>query len=394
MWPTITYETHAWKRDPDDLAFIPKNSRRKILSTYEAALPAAIANQAVDLPPALLQRISEVQVVITRFDEAQKTREYNLPALLLRSESSSSSQIERLTSSVRNVALAELTDQAPSNALLIANNVSAMRKALAQDSPISVESICDIHDTLMSRTGELLGLRDEQVWIGGSPYSPHGAFFVPPHASRVSHYLDDLVAFGAREDVSPVAKAAIVHAQFETIHPFTDGNGRTGRVLLHRMLAMDEVLIHASLPVSAGLLHDVERYMHALEMYHEGQIEPIIECLLDALELAVVVGSRVATDVDSVLSEWNSLNTDRAGSSSHRLPALLVEQPVVNVEYVAAHLAITNRAARNLIGVACERGILQKVGNARRGTFYQASDLISVLEEASSLQGIRRLAAR
>ena len=394
MWPPITYETHAWKRDPDDLAFIPKSSRRKILSTYEAALPAAIANQAVDLPPTLLQRITEVQVVITRFDEAQKTREYNLPALLLRSESSSSSQIERLTSSVRNVALAELTNQAPPNALLIANNVSAMRKALAQDSPISVESICDIHDTLMARTGELLGLRDEQVWIGGSPYSPHGAFFVPPHASRVSHYLDDLVAFGAREDVSPVAKAAIVHAQFETIHPFTDGNGRTGRVLLHRMLAMDEVLIHASLPVSTGLLHDVERYMHALEMYHEGQIEPIIECLLDALELAVVVGSRVATDVDSVLSEWNSLNTDRAGSSSHRLPALLVEQPVVNVEYVAAHLAITNRAARNLIGVACERGILQKMGNARRGTFYQASDLISVLEEASSLQGIRRLAAR
>ncbi|MBR2684140.1 MAG: Fic family protein [Atopobiaceae bacterium] len=394
MWPTVSYKTHEWVRDPEELAFSPRSSRRKILSTYDSAVPAIISNKAVDLPPKLLQRISEVEVAMTRFDEAQAARDYDLPALLLRSESSSSSQIERLTSSVRNVALAELTDKAPSNAVLIAGNVSAMREALAQTGPIGVDSICAIHDTLMTRTGELLGLRNEQVWIGGSPYSPHGASFVPPHASIVSHCLGDLVAFGKREDISPIAKAAVFHAQFETIHPFTDGNGRTGRVLLHRMLARDEVLLHASLPVSAGLLHNVDRYMHALDAYHEGQIEPIVECLADALELAVVIGSRVASDVDSVLAEWRSLNTDRAGSSSHRLPALLVEQPVVNNEYVANRLAITDRAARTLVQVACERGILQKMGNARRGAFYQATALISVLEEASSLQGIRRIAAR
>jgi len=394
MWPGITYETCAWERDPDELALVPKSRRRKILPTYEAAVPASIALLPVEIPAQLMRRVSEVEVFIARFDQAQAARDWPLPALLLRSESSSSSQIERLTSSVRNVALAELTDKAPANALLIAGNVAAMREALGQSGDIGIGSICAIHDVLMKGTREAPGLRKEQVWIGGPPYSPHGATFVPPHADRVRPCLEDLVAFGAREDVPPVAKAAIFHAQFETIHPFTDGNGRTGRTLLHRMLASDEVLLHTMLPVSAGLLHGVERYMGALDAYHDGAIEPIIECLADALELAVVIGSRIAADVDEVLVEWAIENTDRVGSASHRLPALLVEQPVVDVAFVASRLGITDRAARNLVEVACERGILAKMGNAKRGAFYQASDLIAVLEEASSLEGIRRIAAR
>lgn len=394
MWPSITYETYDWERDPDELAFIPRSRRRKILSTYDAAVPASIATIPVEIPASLAQRLTEVEVSLVRFDQAQAACDWSLPSLLLRSESSSSSQIERLTSSVRNVALAELSDKAPANALLIAGNVAAMRKALGQDGSISIESICAIHDVLMRNTGEALGLRDEQVWIGGSPYSPHGATFVPPHASRVRACLDDLALFGEREDVSPIAKAAIFHAQFEAIHPFTDGNGRTGRTLLHRMLAADEVLLHSMLPVSAGLLHDVDRYMAALDAYHDGAIEAIIECLADALELSVVVGSRIASDVDEVLGGWVSQNTDRAGSASHRLPAILVEQPVVNIAYVAGRLGITDRAARNLVEAACGRGILEKMGNARRGAFYQSPRLIAILEEASSLEGIRRMAVR
>lgn len=394
MWPSITYEACDWERDPDELALVPKSRRRKILPTYEAAVPASIAALSVEIPAQLARHVAEVEVSLARFDTAQAARDWPLPALLLRSESSSSSQIERLTSSVRNVALAELSSKAPANALLIAGNVAAMREALGQSGEISIDSICTIHDVLMRGTRETPGLREEQVWIGGSPYSPHGATFVPPHADRVQPCLEDLVAFGVRDDIPPIAKAAIFHAQLETIHPFTDGNGRTGRALLHRMLAADEVLLHTMLPVSAGLLHDVGRYMGALDAYHDGAVEPMIECLADALELAAVIGSRIASDVDEVLDGWASANTDRAGSASHRLPALLVKQPVVSVGFVASRLGITDRAARNLVETACERGILAKVGNAKRGAFYQATDLIAVLEEASSLEGIRRIAAR
>lgn len=394
MWPAITYETCSWNRDPEELSLIPKSRRRRILPTYEAAVPLTIARRPVSLSPEIERRLAEVESAVTRFDQTQASRGFDLPALLLRSESSSSSQIERLTSSVRNVALAELSDKAPTNARLIARNVEAMRKAIEIGSDISIRSICDIHDTLMRDTGAEFGLRDEQVWIGGTPYSPHGAQYVPPASNRVRTCLDDLVAFAQRDDIAPIAKAALFHAQFETIHPFTDGNGRTGRTLLHCMLASDEVLRHSTLPISAGLLHDVKPYMEALAAYHDGNLEPIIIRLADALELACVIGLRIGDDVAEVLDRWEEANTDRKGSASLRLPALLVEQPVVNIAYIVSHLGISDRAARNLVETACERRILERTGTERRGVFYQATELIAILEEASSLEGIRRIAAR
>lgn len=330
---------------------------------------------------------------MVRFDQDQVARGFDLPALMLRSESSSSSQIERLTSSVRNVALAELCEDAPGNARLIAGNVAAMREAIGYEGPVSVHSMCAVHDTLMCDMGEALGLRKEQVWIGGTSFSPHGALFVPPHVSRIDSCLDDLIEFGCRQDIHPIAKAAIFHAQFETIHPFTDGNGRTGRAILHQMLADDEILMHATLPLSAGLLHDVESYMAALDAYHEGEIEQIIVCLVEAFEFAVLIGSKIAKEVDALLYDWASRNKDRKGSASHSLPLLLIEQPVVDVAYVASGLGISERAARSVVEVACERGILAKMGNKRRGAFYQAPELISLLEEVSSVRGIRRIAA-
>lgn len=391
MWPSIEYEINEWERNADDLMLIPKSRRRKILPEYQSAVPALVADERVEVSAELAHRAAEICVSLARFDEEQRARRYSLPALLLRSESSSSSQIERLTSSARNIAMAGLTDKTPANARLIAGNVAAMRTALDQDGPVSIASICAIHDVLMEGTGEALGLRREQVWIGGTPYSPHGAAFVPPHHGLLETCLSDLVKFGERCDISPVIKAAIFHAQFETIHPFTDGNGRTGRALLHRTLAFDEVLSGSALPISAGLLHNVRDYMMALDAYHEGQIEPIIEQVANALELAVVIGTKLANEVETVIAEWEELNSDRAGSASYRLPELLVEQPVVNTAYVAKTLGVTERAARNLIETACERGILSKVGNAKRGAFYQADALISAIEEASNARGMWRM---
>lgn len=94
MWPAVTYETRPWKYEPHDLVGVSKSRRRRILPTYEAALPATIADRAVHLPAALLRRIEEVEHVVIRFDQKQASHPYNLPALILRSESSSSSQIE------------------------------------------------------------------------------------------------------------------------------------------------------------------------------------------------------------------------------------------------------------------------------------------------------------
>lgn len=393
QWPPISRETQQWMRDPDELALLPKSARRRMLPTYEASIPHLIANRDVILSPQLTARVSDLLVSIARFDGEQMQRGYDLPALLLRSESSASSQIEHLTSSVRNVALAELADESPQNARLVAGNVAAMRKALASQDEITVDSIRDVHRILINWSGESFGgeLRREQVWVGGTPYSPHGAHYVPPTWQRVPEYLDDIVAFISREDVDPIVQAAVAHAQFETVHPFIDGNGRTGRVLLHKILRRSGVLLHVTLPLSAGLLHNVDAYMKSLEAYQEGNPIAVVEQLVDALELALMVGRLVARNLDGVFAGWRGLMTERANSSIHRLPLVLAEQPVVTVPYVAEKMGITTRAAQNLVSRACEYEILRPLGNRRRGVFYQADELIDVLEEASSLPSIRRM---
>lgn len=99
----------------------------------------------------------------------------------------------------------------------------------------------------------------------------------------------------------------------------------------------------------------------------------------------------MALRVDEVLAAWALDNNDRQGSASDRLPAILVEQPVVNVSYVASRLGVTERAARSLIETACGRGILSKLGDTKRGAFHQAPDLIEILEGASSLKTIHRI---
>lgn len=393
QWPPISRETQQWMRDPDELALLPKSARRRMLPTYEASIPHLIANRDVILSPQLTARVSDLLVSIARFDGEQMQRGYDLPALLLRSESSASSQIEHLTSSVRNVALAELADESPQNARLVAGNVAAMRKALASQDEITVDSIRDVHRILINWSGESFGgeLRREQVWVGGTPYSPHGAHYVPPTWQRVPEYLDDIVTFISREDVDPIVQAAVAHAQFETVHPFIDGNGRTGRVLLHKILRRSGVLLHVTLPLSAGLLHNVDAYMKSLEAYQEGNPIAVVEQLVDALELSLMVGRLVARNLDGVFAGWRGLMTERANSSIHRLPLVLAEQPVVTVPYVAEKMGITTRAAQNLVSRACEYEILRPLGNRRRGVFYQADELIDVLEEASSLPSIRRM---
>lgn len=393
QWPPISRETQQWMRDPDELTLLPKPARRRMLPTYEASIPHLIANRDVILSPQLTARVSDLLVSIARFDGEQMQRCYDLPALLLRSESSASSQIEHLTSSVRNVALAELADESPQNARLVAGNVAAMRKALASQDEITVDSIRDVHRILISWSGESFGgeLRREQVWVGGTPYSPHGAHYVPPTWQRVPEYLDDIVAFISREDVDPIVQAAVAHAQFETVHPFIDGNGRTGRVLLHKILRRSGVLLHVTLPLSAGLLHNVDAYMKSLEAYQEGNPVAVVEQLVDALELSLMVGRLVARNLDGVFAGWRGRMTERANSSIHRLPLVLAEQPVVTVPYVAEKMGITTRAAQNLVSRACEYEILRPLGNGRRGVFYQADELIDVLEEASSLPSIRRM---
>ena len=190
-------------------------------------------------------------------------------AILLRSESASSSKIENLTSSARSIALAELGSDKRRNAAEIVANVHAMKAAIDLADRIDEQAILAMHTALMiDHRPEITGRwRDDQVWIGGSDYGPHQADFVPPHPDRVPDAMTDLIAFAERDDIPALIHAALVHAQFETIHPFPDGNGRTGRALVHSILRRKGVTRNVTVPVSAGLLTDTAGYFDALTAF-------------------------------------------------------------------------------------------------------------------------------
>lgn len=394
-WPAITTEEAPWHRTEDDATFILKSQRRKIAPTYQAAIPAPIGDRNLSLPAGLAERLAETRANLARFDERQAVLRFNVPSLLLRSESAASSQIENLTSSARNIALAELSPTAPKNAQIIAGNIDAMRCALNLESDLTLQGILRIHRALFKHVeANFAGcLRQEQVWVGGSPYSPHGALFVPPVAERVAPCLDDLCRFARKDGLDPIAKAAVVHGQFETIHPFVDGNGRTGRTLLHRMLRRDGVLSQTTVPVSAGLLHNIDDYMQALSRYQQGNPTPLIEQLIEALNLSIAIAQATSALVAEVVDGWRERIAERTGAKMHELPALLIEQPVVDSAYLADRLDVSRRSATSLIERACEYKMLKPLGNARRGDFYQAPAIIGILDNISSIGGIRRLMA-
>ncbi|MDQ5895910.1 MAG: hypothetical protein QG596_2171, partial [Actinomycetota bacterium] len=177
---------------------------------------------------------------LIRFDEYVATKWGDrsdelapMDSVLLRTESASSSQIENLTVGARQLALAEIEERASSNARLVSANVRALKAALEVSDKVSIAAILEMHSKLLEGKDPDAGqVRNQQVWIGGSNVGPHLASFIPPHHTRVPAALEDLIAFCDRVDLPPLLQIAIAHAQFETIHPFTDGNGRTGRALV------------------------------------------------------------------------------------------------------------------------------------------------------------------
>lgn len=427
QWPQISFEKHVWQQDGNqdaterieedvvkgeskgpfakavegsgDSGSSSLGLNRSTEMEYQAALPLLIAERSVAVPDDLSARISALLVEMARFDVELGQRADNVPTMLLRSESSASSQIDRLTSTAQSVALAELYPKASSDARLVVANMIATQRALELPAGLSLEGIVEIHDLLLDNShlenqtnSAFEKLRQKPVWLGGTSFTPHTALFVPPAFQHVPEYMADLIEFGTRSDLNPVVKAAILYAQFQTVHPFLTANGQTGRALIHHIFRAEGVLSSTLIPVSVGFLHNIDSLINALQSYREGDPLVIIEELVSALELALFVSRVTETSIESLLEDWDSLVGHRKGSKIRQLPKTLVKQPVVNSAYLADSLGVTQRTATTLILRACEYGMLRHMGKRQRGDFYQSDAIINVLDEineASTFRNIR-----
>jgi Fic family protein len=241
-------------------------------------------------------------------------------AILLRTEAASSSQIEQLTASAKAIAASEAGQKGRVNADQIVANVNAMRAAATWSGPLDQEAILGIHRTLMTETlrDEAGQWRKQQVWTGGTSRSPHGATYVPPVAERVPAAIEDLVAFMERGDLASLAQVAVCHAQFEAIHPFVDGNGRTGRALIHAQLRQAGLSTGAVVPVSAGLLADTGRYLAALNSYRAGDTSAIIVEPATAAFPAVAKARQLVADVEAARQGWLERLNVRTDAAARR----------------------------------------------------------------------------
>src|SRR5262249_15243076 len=149
--------------------------------------------------------------------------------------------------------------------------------------------------------------RTEQVWVGGGGFGPHRAAFVPPHYERGPDAMRDLMSFVRRDDLPGLAHAALAHAQFETIPPLGDGNGRTRQALAHAMLRAGGLTRNVTVPVSAGLLTDTDAYFAALMAYRRGDAARIVALIAEASFAAIANGRQLVAELRRVRQRWNDV---------------------------------------------------------------------------------------
>lgn len=389
----VDYETLTWT--PAAQYGQSRTARRKQAGACRAAVTADIAELDLALPSSVHAEAADASQEIARFDAELGTEIAPFASVLLRSESASSSRIENLTASARAIAEAELGDASKRNATLIVANTAAMEAAIPLADRIDADAILQMHAALMyGQDRHLPGAwRTEQVWIGGSDYGPIGAVFVPPRHERVRSAIDDLLAYIARTDVPALPQIAIAHAQFESIHPFTDGNGRTGRALVQAQMRHTGLTRQITVPVSAGLLANTDAYFEALTAYRDGDAAPIVERFSEASFRAVINGRHLVSDLRSIRSGWADRINARSGTVVHRLADVLLKRPVVNAALLETELGIRMVHVYRNLDPLIEAGIITETTNYSRNRIWRVPEVLEALDAFAERAGRRGLVA-
>ncbi len=314
-----------------------------------AFVPTLLAERDLTLGAETVARAARAQAAVEHGAESMPEDFAALARLLLRAEGVASSFIEGVTAPVVDIVLAEARERTgPSAAAWIAANLAAVTEALeeAQAGQLTVESLCRWHRTLMTGSptpSRHVGVvRDEQGWIGGT--SPLGAHLVTPPPEHVPDLLDDLVGYVNRTNIDPVTQAAVAHAQFELIHPFADGNGRVGRVLIAWILVRRLSLVTPP-PVSTRIAADVSGYSYGLVLFRLGEHERWVQWFADAVSGAGRAQQELVVAVEELRRSWEErLAAPREGARRLRSNAaawrvlellprhLVLAGPVVAVE--------------------------------------------------------------
>lgn len=377
---------------------LPRKDRRSC--DYEAYVPDHLMGQRFLLEGEVAADVADAEAAIVRLnDEATSLVDTEaLARILLRAEAVASSRIEGLEVGARRLLHAEVIRKAEQvasdvTATEVLNNIDAMVfavESISADNPITVEVLLEMHRRLLAGTRlEQYGgvLRRQQNWIGGSAYNPCSADFVPPPAEAVEELLIDLCAFCCTNDLPAVAQAAIAHAQFETIHPFVDGNGRTGRALIHLILRRRGLAVRVLPPVSLVLATWAESYIDGLTKFRylgsptsaeaTHGINTWIGRFASACTRSVEDATSYEQRITELQGEWREkLGKVRANSGTDLLLQILAGAPILTIDSAASLLGRTFKPAAMAIERLVDAGILRQVTLGRRNKAFEAPQII------------------
>ena len=379
---------------------------------YEAYVPDRLMGRAIRLDGPVAADVAEAELAIAKLNvEARAlTDSEALARLLLRSESVASSRIEGLEIGARRLLRAEAArmlgeESRDVTASDVLGNIDAMVHALgglAEGEQVTIDLILEAHRRLLSgsRLAEQAGrVRREQNWIGGSSFNPCTAAYVPPPWELVEDCLVDLVEFCNDDSLPAVVQAAVAHAQFETIHPFVDGNGRIGRVLIHLVLRRRGLAPRALPPVSLVLATWADEYVAALgatryigspdaAQAHEG-LNRWVGVFAAACRRAVADAANFEERVAGLQAIWRArLGRVRANSAADLLLRALPGAPIVTVQGAAALIGRSVPATNGAVAKLVRGGVLSQSTVGKRNRAFEADELIRAFTDLE-----RRLAS-
>jgi Fic family protein len=391
---SLGHEQHFWRPEAD--RYMSRSQRMRETGDYYSAIPCRLHDAIFNIPADLSADMEESARALGEFDAyvTAKLGDSNrvlgpISAILLRTESTSSSQIEQLTVGARRLALQEIGEGQGGNAAVVVGNVRAMESALRFSDAINEDNLLNMHAELLTAQHgfeKYAGrYREQLVWVGGSQYGPLRASYVAAQAELIEACMADLFEFLSRDDLPVLMQCAVAHAQFETIHPFVDGNGRTGRALVHAILRNKKLVRNITPPISAGLLTDTGRYFAALGSFRQGDARPIVESFLFAARFASGTGRQLVDDLIAQLDESRRmLQGVRSDASVWNVLPYLVQQPVLNEDFLVRTVGLTRANANRTLNLLTERDVLVETTGGRRNRVWEHKGILAVLDDYAS----------
>jgi Fic family protein len=374
--------------------------RDRLSCDYEAYLPDTLADRPLSMSSQTAADVADAERAIAVLDtEAATLAETEaLARILLRAESVASSRIEGLEVGARRLLRAEAaielgaesSDVTATEVLANINAMAAAVKRINPGEPITLDLLLDFHRRLLAGTrldAHAGAIREEQNWIGGSSYNPCSAAFVPPPPEHVPGLLDDLCRFCNSDDIPAVAQAAIAHAQLETIHPFVDGNGRTGRALIHLVLRRRGLATRVLPPVSLVLATWAADYVLGLNATrYRGPASSAaardgtdlwVGRFAAACRRAVADAASFEERTRQLQESWREqLGAVRANSAIDILLRRLPGAPILTIASAATLIDRSFPAANTAITRLAEAGILRQITVGRRNRAFEAPEVI------------------